>query len=59
MSFHVAWPKIERVIVNGAPGVVVRLPARSLLGAFTVTDGLIVAIDLIADPDKLRGLPVG
>jgi RNA polymerase sigma-70 factor (ECF subfamily) len=49
--------KAEPVIVNGAPGVVIRYPARSLLGAFTVRNGLIVEINLIADPDKLRGLP--
>jgi len=59
MSFRVASPNIEPVIVNGAPGVIVRFPARSLLGAFTVAKGRIVAIDLIADPDKLRGLPRG
>ena len=44
------------MIVNGAPGVVVRYPARSILAAFTVANGRIVEIDLIADPDKLRGL---
>jgi RNA polymerase sigma-70 factor (ECF subfamily) len=49
--------KAEPVIVNGAPGVLVRYPARSLLGAFTVRNGLIVEIDLIADPDKLLRLP--
>jgi RNA polymerase sigma factor (sigma-70 family) len=48
---------VESAIVNGAPGLVVRLPGRSLVTAFTVANGRIVAIDLIADPDKLRGLP--
>ena len=43
-------------MVNGAPGLVVRFPARSLLGAFTVANGRIVEIDIIADPQKLRGL---
>jgi RNA polymerase sigma-70 factor (ECF subfamily) len=52
-----AGGKAEPVIVNGAPGVVIRYPARSLLGAFTVRNGLIVEINLIADPDKLRALP--
>jgi hypothetical protein len=28
------------------------------VAAFTVVNGRILAIDLIADPDKLRGLPV-
>jgi len=49
----------EQVIVNGAAGVLFRFPARALLAAFTVTNGRIVAIDLIADPAKLRGLPAG
>jgi RNA polymerase sigma-70 factor (ECF subfamily) len=48
---------VEPAIVNGAPGLLVRLPARSFVTAFTVANGLIVEIDLIADPDKLRGLP--
>jgi len=49
--------RIEPVIVNGAPGLVLHYPARSVLGAFTVANGRIVEINLIADPDKLRGLP--
>jgi len=44
------------VIVNGGPGMLLRFPARSLVAAFTVANGRIVEIDLIADPDKLRGL---
>ena len=43
-------------MVNGAPGLVLHYPARSLLGAFTVANGRIVAIDIIADRNKLRGL---
>jgi RNA polymerase sigma-70 factor (ECF subfamily) len=50
---------VEPAIVNGAPGLLVRLPARSLVTAFTVANGRIVAIDIIADPDKLRGLDLG
>jgi len=50
---------VEPAIVNGAPGLFVRLPARSLVTAFTVANGRIVAIDIIADPDKLRGLDLG
>jgi RNA polymerase sigma-70 factor (ECF subfamily) len=48
--------RAERVIVNGGPGILVRFPARSLIAAFTVANGLIVEIDVIADPDKLRGI---
>jgi len=47
---------LEPVIVNGAPGLVVRFPTRIFLVAFTVAKGRIVEIDLIADADKLRGL---
>jgi RNA polymerase sigma factor (sigma-70 family) len=49
---------VEPAIVNGAPGLLVRLPGRSLVTAFTVANGRIVEIDLIADPDKLRGIPL-
>lgn len=48
----------EPVIVNGAAGLLVRFPARSLVAAFTVAGGRIVEIDLIADPEKLRGIDV-
>ncbi|MDQ3938507.1 MAG: sigma-70 family RNA polymerase sigma factor, partial [Chloroflexota bacterium] len=48
--------RVEPAIVNGAAGLIVRFPARSLVVAFTVAKGRIVAIDIIADPDKLRGL---
>jgi RNA polymerase sigma-70 factor (ECF subfamily) len=55
-NFRDVGAKVEPVIVNGAPGLVVRYPARSYLAAFTVANGRIVEIDLIADPNKLRGL---
>jgi RNA polymerase sigma-70 factor (ECF subfamily) len=55
-NFRDVGAKVEPVIVNGAPGLVVRYPARSFLAAFTVANGRIVEIELIADPDKLRGL---
>lgn len=55
-NFRDVGAKIEPVIVNGAPGLVVRYPARAVLVTFTVANGRIVEIDLIADPDKLRGL---
>jgi RNA polymerase sigma-70 factor (ECF subfamily) len=43
-------------MVNGSPGLMVRFPARTLLGAFTVVDGRIVEINIIADREKLRGV---
>lgn len=51
-----AGARVEPVIVNGAPGLILRYPARSLLAGFTVVNGRIAEIDLIADPEKLRGL---
>ena len=56
-SFRGGAENAEPVIVNGSPGVLVRFPARSFLGAFTVANGRIVRIDLIADPAKLQRLP--
>jgi len=56
-NFRDVGARPEQVVVNGAPGLLFRFPARSLLGVFTVADGRIVAIDIIADPAKLRGLP--
>jgi RNA polymerase sigma factor (sigma-70 family) len=55
-QFRGGADRAEPVIVNGAPGLLVRFPARSILAAFTVANGRIAAIDIIADPDKLRGL---
>ena len=55
-NFRDVGARVEAVVVNGAPGLVVRFPRRALLGAFTVANGRIVEIDFIADPDKLRGL---
>ena len=58
-NFRGGADRAEPVLVNGAPGLLVRFPARSLVAAFTVSKGRIVEIDIIADPDKLRGLPPG
>ena len=55
-GFRDAGTRAEPVIVNGSPGLLVRFPALSVLGAFTVANGRIVAIDFIADPDKLRSV---
>ena len=48
----------RRVLVNGAPGVVSWSPAGDLfaVGAFTIKDGKIVSMDVLADPDRLREL---
>ena len=56
-GFRGAADRTEPVIVNGAAGLLVRFPARAILAAFTVANGRIVAIDIIADPEKLQRLP--
>ena len=55
MAFRAA-AQTEPATVNGAAGLIVRFPARTLVGAFTVANGRIVEINIIADPEKLRGL---
>ena len=57
--FRDVGTRLEPVIVNGAPGLLARFPTRPLLGVFAVAKGRIFEIDLIADPEKLRGLPLG
>lgn len=49
--------QLHRVLVNGAPGAVVTIQARPItLMAFTVTDGRIVEIDAIVDPERVARL---
>jgi RNA polymerase sigma-70 factor, ECF subfamily len=47
----------EHALVNGAAGVVTRRNGRmfAMLG-FTITHGKIVAIDVLADPERLSRL---
>jgi RNA polymerase sigma-70 factor (ECF subfamily) len=48
---------LHPVLVNGTAGVVVGAPGRVFsVMAFTVADGRIVAIDALADPDRLARL---
>jgi RNA polymerase sigma-70 factor, ECF subfamily len=50
-------PHLRPALVNGAAGVVVAVPARPLyVMGFTVVDGRITAIDVLADPDRLADL---
>jgi RNA polymerase sigma-70 factor (ECF subfamily) len=50
-------PHARPAIVNGSAGVVVGEGIRPIaVVGFTVSHDRIVAIDLITDPDKLRGL---
>ncbi len=48
---------IERRDVNGEPGLVARFDGGAAVFAFVVRDGRIAAIDVVANPDKLRRLP--
>jgi RNA polymerase sigma-70 factor (ECF subfamily) len=50
-----AW-RVEPATVNGVAGLLVRLRAQVIVAAFTVAKGRIIEIDIIADPDKLRGI---
>jgi RNA polymerase sigma-70 factor (ECF subfamily) len=50
-------PFVRPALINGAAGVVVATNGRTMfIMAFTVTGGRIVAIDVIADPDRLATL---
>jgi RNA polymerase sigma factor (sigma-70 family) len=55
--FESLAPHARPALVNGAPGAVVAPEGRpfSVLG-FTVADGRIVAIDILADPERLERL---
>jgi RNA polymerase sigma factor (sigma-70 family) len=57
LTFARLSPYVQPALVNGAAGVVVapRGEAFSVMG-FTVVDGLIVAIDSLSDPERLRTL---
>jgi RNA polymerase sigma factor (sigma-70 family) len=61
LTFARLAPFVRPALVNGAAGVVVAPGGRPFsVMAFTVTDGTIVAIDAIADPERLSllDLPV-
>jgi RNA polymerase sigma-70 factor (ECF subfamily) len=55
MRFAIPGAVLHPVLVNGAAGVVVTVPAGpfAVMG-FTVTDGKIVEIDSIVDPERVR-----
>ena len=58
--FRPNLPHGRVALINGAPGIVIAPGGRAIaVAAFTVADGRIVEIDVIADPAKLRGLIVG
>jgi RNA polymerase sigma-70 factor (ECF subfamily) len=50
-------PFVRPALINGAAGVVVAAPGRLMfVMAFTVTGGKIVAIDVLADSDRLQAI---
>jgi RNA polymerase sigma-70 factor (ECF subfamily) len=57
ISFSQPSAVLHPVLVNGDPGIVAVLDGRPFsVMAFTVSGGRIVAIDVLADPDRLAGL---
>ncbi|SHN51398.1 RNA polymerase sigma-70 factor, ECF subfamily [Geodermatophilus obscurus] len=57
ITFGRLSPFARPALVNGAAGVVVAAQGRPLsVMGFTVTDGRIVAIDVLSDPDRLARL---
>ena len=57
VTFGRLSPLARPALVNGTPGVVVTEHGRTLsVMAFTVSGGRIVAIDVLADRDRLEGL---
>jgi RNA polymerase sigma-70 factor (ECF subfamily) len=53
-------PFVRPALINGAAGVIVVAHGRPLfVMAFTVTGGKIVAIDVLADPERLHKLDLG
>lgn len=61
LSFAPLGRYAHRVMVNGAPGLVVTLPDGSPFAvlAATVRDGRITELDIISDPARLRDLSIG
>jgi RNA polymerase sigma-70 factor (ECF subfamily) len=57
IMFDQPSPRLRPVLVNGAAGVVVIVRGEPFaVMAFTVSDGRIVEIDVLADPDRLNRL---
>ncbi len=57
LTFGRLSPFARPALINGAAGVIVAAHGRPLsVMAFTVTDGKIVAIDVLADPERLHEL---
>jgi hypothetical protein len=56
-AFRAAGLRARFAVVNGGPGIVSTIDGRpTAVLAFTVADGLIVEIDILADPQRLADL---
>jgi RNA polymerase sigma-70 factor (ECF subfamily) len=57
LTFARLAPHVRPALVNGAAGAVVAPGGRAFaVMAFTVTDGKIVELDVLADPRRLSGV---
>ncbi len=57
--YRAAGLRSRFAVVNGGPGVVSTIDGRpTAVLAFTVADGLIVEIDILADPHRLAALDI-
>jgi RNA polymerase sigma-70 factor (ECF subfamily) len=60
ITFGQLAPHVRSALVNGAAGVVVAPQGRTLsIMGFSVSNGKIVAIDVLADPERLDELGLG
>jgi len=60
MTFASLSPFVQPVLVNGVAGVLVAPQGRPFsVMAFTVAGGRVVAIDALADPERLKRLELG
>ncbi|HEY9374640.1 MAG TPA: RNA polymerase subunit sigma-70, partial [Streptomyces sp.] len=55
-TFRALAPFARIALINGTVGAVVVAPTgqRISIMAFTVTDGAITTVEVVADPDRLR-----
>ena len=56
--YRAAGLRARFAVVNGGPGIVSTIAGAVAVLAFTVADGLIVEIDILADPQRLAALDV-
>jgi len=58
-AYRAAGLRARFAVVNGGPGIVSTIDGRvTAVLAFTVADGLIVEVDILADPARLAGLDI-